>query len=445
MISGITNGMVMQRGTDNTCEIWVTSDEVLTEVLTHDGQSARAEMIDGRYRITGIRCGGPYSLNVNGHVYNDIYVGDVWILAGQSNMQGCGRDIDIEYNENPAIRAYYMQNEWGIADNPLHEPGRAVYKVHTEVLGAKRGFSKRCVGPGLYFAKRMYDLTSVPQGLICCAHADTSLSQWDPDSAQCGADKSLYAAMLERFKSNGSNIRGVFWGQGCNDARIQFYKDYTEKTLNLFKCMRRDFGRCVPIVYMQISRCVRSAAGGDIRPDTWNSVQEQQRTLCMKIENADVIPTVAYELSDRYHLSGKSQKIIGRSAAESMFNLIHGKLYGCLGGIKLEGIELFRDEIAPDELSSIIVTYKNVKGSLSGGERVMGFSLSETPDNFDGDNIISCTADGNRVIIVVGVAAVKLSDMYLSYGIGFDPPCNILDGEKRSLPMFGPILIKSVL
>lgn len=142
MIYGITNGMVMQRGEDNTCEIWVTSDELLTEVFTDDGQIARVEMIDGRYKITGILCGGPYSLSVNGHTFDDIYVGDVWILAGQSNMQGCGRDTAIEYNENPAVRAYYMHNEWGVANNPLHELGRAVYKVHTEILGAKRGFSK---------------------------------------------------------------------------------------------------------------------------------------------------------------------------------------------------------------------------------------------------------------------------------------------------------------
>lgn len=445
MIYGITNGMIMQRGKDNTCEIWVKSDEPLTEIFTDDGQSAGIEMIDGRYRITGILCGGPYVLNVNGNIFKDIYVGDVWILAGQSNMQGYGRDTDIEYNANPAIRAYYMQNEWGIANNPLNVPWRAVNNVHTEILGAKKGFSNRCVGPGLYFAKRMYDLTSVPQGLICCAHGNTSLAQWNPDLSRYGADKSLYAAMLERFESNGSNIRGVFWGQGCNDTKIEFFKDYSLNTLNLFRCMRRDFGVCVPIVYMQISRCIKSGSEEDIQPDTWNSVQEQQRTLYKKIDKTDVIPTIAYELSDRYHLSAKSQKLVGRSAAESMFNLMHGKLYGCLGGIKLDGIEVFRDEIAPDELSSIVVTYKNVKGALSGGERAMGFSLSKIPNDFNDDNIISCTADGNRVIIVAGVSAERLLDMYLSYGGGLNPPCNITDGEKRSLPMAGPLLIKNIL
>lgn len=291
----------------------------------------------------------------------------------------------------------------------------------------------------------MYDLTSVPQGVICCAHGDTSLAQWSPDLARYGADKSLYAAMLERFRSNGSSIRGVFWGQGCNDAKIEYFKDYSKNTLNLFRCMRRDFGSCVPIVYMQISRCIRNGAPDDMNCDTWNSVQEQQRTLYTEIEKTDVIPTVAYELSDRYHLSAKSQKLVGRSAAESMFNLLHGKLYGCLGGIKLEGIEIFPDEAAPDELSSIVVTYKNVKGSLSGGERAMGFSLSETPHNLDEDNIISCTADGNRITIVAGVSAKKIPEMYLSYGRGFNPPCNITDRENRSLPMFGPLFVENIL
>ena len=56
--------------------------------------------------LTGIPVGGPYSLFINSEIYNNIYVGDVWILAGQSNMEGHGRlsQEDKFYKKNPNIR-----------------------------------------------------------------------------------------------------------------------------------------------------------------------------------------------------------------------------------------------------------------------------------------------------------------------------------------------------
>lgn len=444
MIYGILDGMVMQRGGDNTCEIWLKSDEQINNISTNDGQQARIERCGQEYKITGILCGGPYVINIDGHLFNNIYVGDVWLLAGQSNMQGCGRDTDIEYNSNPCIRAFYMNNEWKIANNPLHEPGRAFYQVHTAELKAKVGFSKGNVGPGLYFAKRMYDLTSVPQGIICCAHADTSLEQWNPDRMADGPDKSLYAAMIERVKINGFNIKGLFWAQGCNDSKITCFENYTKNTVYLFKRIREDVRSCIPIVYMQLSRCLYSGESDVIRADTWNSVQEQQRVLHRYINNIDVIPTSACKLTDRYHLSAEAHKAFGKSAAESMFCLINGMLYGCLTSIKLESVEYYADENSPNELSTIILTYKNVKGELNGGVRPLGFSVSENCSGEFYENIISCETSGNRVNILVGVPADKLKKMYLSYGKGFNPPCNIVDKEQRSLPVFGHFLINEI-
>lgn len=444
MIYGIVDGMVMQRGQDNTCEIWLKSDETIVDISTTDGQQAKIEKFGDEYKVTGILCGGPYVVNVDGHIFNDIYVGDVWLLAGQSNMQGCGRDTDVKYNSNPRIRAFYMNHQWDIANNPLHEPGRAVCKVHTDELNAKRGFGKGNVGPGLYFAKRMYDLTSVPQGVICCAHGDTSLEQWNPDKMSEGTDKSLYAAMIERVKINGSNIKGVFWAQGCNDSKIVYYENYTKNTVRLFEKIREDIKKSVPIVYMQLSRCLCSSSSDDIREDTWNSVQEQQRVLHRYIDNVDVIPTSAYKLTDRFHLSAVSHEALGKSAAESMFCMINGKLYGCVPSIKLESVECFADDDFPNALSTIVLTYKNVKGELNGGIRPLGFSLSENCSGPFYENIISCETSGNRVSIVTGIPVEELGKMYLSYGRGFNPPCNIVDKDQRSLPVFGPFLISEI-
>jgi len=54
--------------------------------------------------LQGVPQGGPYSLEVRivagtPEVIKDIYIGDLWVLAGQSNMEGVGNLLDVESPE----------------------------------------------------------------------------------------------------------------------------------------------------------------------------------------------------------------------------------------------------------------------------------------------------------------------------------------------------------
>ena len=159
---------------------------------------ARQGQLQGN--IEGLPAGGPYELtlaieNSREKVsFHDIYVGDVWILAGQSNMAGFAFMPSMS-TPHPAVKCFYMNNRWGVAEDPLHDVMRAAAPVHggDPSLPRPKKFL-RGPGPGLPFALAMYEKTQVPQGVIACAHGGTSMSQWDPDKKSQG-DYSLYGAL----------------------------------------------------------------------------------------------------------------------------------------------------------------------------------------------------------------------------------------------------------
>lgn len=64
--------------------------------------------------LKGLRTGGPYNIEfrirekrktLDTLTVQDVFVGDVWILAGQSNMQGVG-NLDQTLSPNPKLRAF---------------------------------------------------------------------------------------------------------------------------------------------------------------------------------------------------------------------------------------------------------------------------------------------------------------------------------------------------
>ncbi len=445
-IKGLKNGMVMQRDKDNLCEVYFESDKPVKSVTVSDEYSTPTIEKQGeKYCLKGIRVGGPYTLTIDDETFSDMYVGDVWLLTGQSNMQGVGRKVNIPHNDNDKIRAFYMQGKWDKANHPLHNMGEAIHKVHQE-LGSQPGiFNIKGVGPGLAFAQKMFDLTGVPQGVIPCAHGGTNLYEhWSPERMQYGPDHSLYAATYDRFLMNGANCRGIFWYQGCSDTHPDKDPLYTDNMINLVECFRRDFKEDLPFVQVQISRMAWAGLDDRAGHQRWTNIREQQRTLHTKIENFDTVNAIGYRLADCIHLNSDSQEIVGKDAAEAMYCLIWGKLYGCLPGIKLKKMEVLPDEY-DENMSYVILEYDNVHGQLDGGMRPMGFDRAHECNKdfpeFCGISDVYC--DGNRVTVRFDYKMEYLLDHVLWYGYGKNPSCNIFDSHGRSLPAFGPIKIEN--
>lgn len=113
----ISHGMVMQRDAHDRSDTLLCSDTPLTEATYEGpltGKATLAALPNGHYRLQGIPVGGPYTVTLDGQSYADIYVGDVWLLGGQSNMAGVGHTTlrDCADLGDPTVRAFYMTDRW---------------------------------------------------------------------------------------------------------------------------------------------------------------------------------------------------------------------------------------------------------------------------------------------------------------------------------------------
>ena len=452
MLIGIKNGMVMQRNEQDVCEAYFTATTP-PKHIRYEGQSCGTGTITSigsdRYLLTGIPTGGPYHIAIDGMELDSIYVGDVWILAGQSNMEGIGHrtEADRRFVPQDNVRALYLNNEWGPANHPLHDLGNSYFKVHT-LLGGSSKPIEISVGPGLSFGLAMKEYTGVPQGLICCAHGATNLQyHWDPDRAVEGPDSSLYAAMVQRVVENGNHVRGMFWYQGCSDAEELLHVAYTENMLKFVSACRNDFGSELPIVQVQIGRTIS-------RPTTdycrwWNSIQEQQRVMHERIPFLSTISAITKTLDDAIHLDSDSNRELGKEAAEAMYQLVfHDPEKDCLAPPQMDRCWIEDTNSKGYWMSDwvkIIIRYKNLHGRLISPGRPMGFDvLSNQADRLP-QFVYKTKLNGDKAVLYLAATREELTNSELYYGHGQDPACNITDMTGRAIPVMGPIAIRQII
>ena len=61
---------------------------------------------------------------------------DVWVLAGQSNMQGCGW-LEGVLQPDPRVWTFTSAGEWQIAAEPLHRLWESFTHVHQDFMRAR--------------------------------------------------------------------------------------------------------------------------------------------------------------------------------------------------------------------------------------------------------------------------------------------------------------------
>ncbi len=398
-------------------------------------------------KLQGIPTGGPYSItfrlqgdsNTSTHV-RGILVGDLWILAGQSNMEGVGNLEDVE-PPSPYVHVLDMARRWHIAEEPLHWLCDSPDPCHSEATGAEqeriareaRTTRTKGAGLGLAFANAMHKASGVPIGLIACAHGGTSMQQWNPQFKDQGG-RSLYGSMLLSLRAVGNRVRGLLWYQGESDANPQDATQFRERFTQLVENVRTDTGDAnLPFYSVQIGRFV-VPPGSD--PTGWNAIQEHQRTLADEIPNTAVVAGIDLELDDQIHIGVHGLKRIGR-------RLAHIALHGMAGDTdQPSGPRLRSVTVEGANRDMLRVSYDGVaRTGFMPSVRVTGFSV-RTADRLDTNSIYKAVVDPARPSdILLSLGGPPEEGLSLWYGHGFDPTCSLTDADDMAAPVFGPVAV----
>jgi sialate O-acetylesterase len=101
-------------------------------------------MIGWEMEVTTPRkSGGPYRVEFRiggkevAFALHNLLVGDLWVLAGQSNMEGLGDLEDVE-PPNELVHNFDMADRWMVAEEPLHTLPSAADRVHWRLNDQKQ-------------------------------------------------------------------------------------------------------------------------------------------------------------------------------------------------------------------------------------------------------------------------------------------------------------------
>jgi sialate O-acetylesterase len=174
----VSDGMVLQQKAPVRIWGWAADGEKVTVSLR--GQKATAEARKGQWSVTlkPLDPGGPFELGIAGEnqiAIKDVYVGEVWVCSGQSNMEfELARSFeakgDIEATADPALRMFTVGRQ--LSDSPKDDVAGG--KWEGSAPNTRGHFS----AVGYYFGRALRQARGVPVGLIHSSWGGTPAEAW---------------------------------------------------------------------------------------------------------------------------------------------------------------------------------------------------------------------------------------------------------------------------
>lgn len=279
--------------------------------------------------------GGPYELTFDcGEekvILNDIYIGEVYLFAGQSNMQFkmCDSSTDKAFYEtNENLRLFSTDR---IEKTDYYTARDGWVKCEKERVG---DWSAITYLTGIEIAKSK----NIAVGAITCYQGASVIESWVPEGtfkkngidipldkkhidhtnetfSQWNKDGTLYAYALSQVVP--FSISAVVWYQGESDTSLEEAKVYKRELSVLIDIWRKDFlNNALPFIIIQI-------ADFDNRKDTaWKSVQTAQYEIQESVPNTTTIISADVCESDDIHPPTKQK--LSKRIAFALESLISG-------------------------------------------------------------------------------------------------------------------------
>ena len=178
----LCDGMIIQRNV--AYPVW--SGEKVS--VTFLGKTYEAQNVNGKWLVmlAPVQAGWPFTMDIvcgdSTVTIKDIYAGDVWLCAGQSNMEMQMERLQDDFGEEwqhkdyPLIRQFKVPQEWDFSGPREELSGGSWLSASAETL---HEFS----GTAWFFAKKLYEEYSkqsqfVPIGLVNTAWGGTPIEAW---------------------------------------------------------------------------------------------------------------------------------------------------------------------------------------------------------------------------------------------------------------------------
>ena len=334
----------------------------------------------------------------------NILFGEVWLCAGQSNMEWSVRKTpdmkaDLKNGANNNIRLYCTGRI--TASTPQNEvPAQKKHKTQWAVCNSKSLANFSAVGYG--FGKELQETLNVPVGLIDASYGGTCVEGWL--SAEYLENNPKVAANAKKLKNKKWNkkishlhnaniypirhasIAGVIWYQGCSNVGNNTYFGLLNE---LIKSWRLEFRNPeMPFYIVEIApHTYQGVTGARIR--------EAQARVAARTKNCEIVIT-----NDQNQIPGD---IHPPKKAEVAHRLAQCALGGFYGKTTAE----FRSPAYKSivvEGNAIRVLFKNVPSTLvqKGEGRINGFQIG-VKDPANEKNLIFSLAeakiDGNTIVV----------------------------------------------
>src|SRR5690606_33629726 len=268
--------------------------------------------------------GGPYRLetrfnpkgnklgewSLRGDMRHFLGVGDIWIIAGQSNASGYGRK---QYEDMPEIGLHMLRQtgDWALATHPLNDSTDTVFPASRETYNC--GHS-----PFLQFARVLKRELHHPIALLPAALGGSPLEAWHPGSGP------LFANLKSMVAAAGGRVKGMVWFQGETDAKQGRAEDYLERFLVSAAGWREALAHPgLPIVTVQLSRYKSARPNEDDL--AWSRIREAQRLAASRDGGVSVVPSLDLPLDDTIHIGTAGNMVLGARLARCALGAVYGR------------------------------------------------------------------------------------------------------------------------
>jgi sialate O-acetylesterase len=310
---------------------------------TESYQTTVGENGEWKIMLQPHKAGGPYRLSIFGQLNyrwcNDLYFGDVWLCAGQSNMSIKVKDSDgfaeaIAAPPNPSIRYFRVKTEG--SETPCKDLRWGKWQLDEPDL--RRNFSAL----PYYFAAQLQTDLGVPIGVINASVGSSRIESWMP--ASCFGQVPVAGAMGVDFSSgidvdiskdlpsqlynsmvhpaHPFPVKGVIWWQGESDTEQATARKYQQQFSCLIRSWREAQGdSLLPFLYVQLANIGQSDKQ-KIEAD-WPMLREAQSLVLQQFKQ--VAQVVSFDISHPTDVHPGNKKGIAERLALAAGYVAYGK------------------------------------------------------------------------------------------------------------------------